>query len=723
MSLPLPLRARSLLCKWWNELVYRYQHKKDWKQEIDEAHLKQSQRINESPLLFAAKENDVTSIKNLIISPSVDIFERGAVGETALHVAAFFDSLEAAVALMDAAPALINEPMNSDLYAGQTALHIAVVNQNINLLKELICRGANIITPRVTGSYFQKNTQNLVYFGEHILSFAASVGNEEIVKLLIEEGANIHAQDSLGNTVLHILVFQPNKSTSCQIFDLIMSYDKPKGGQLSLDFIQNHNGLTPFKMSAAEGNLVMFQHILNKRRVFQWCYGPLSSYLYDLTEIDSWADESSILELIVCSEKREARRILEVTPLNQLVKLKWNKYGKHYFWFLMLLYLIYITCFTLCCVFRPLKLRTDNATDPRDVTLYVQKTLQESYVTYNDHLRLIGEIISVTGAVVILLLEIPDILRVGAARYFGQTVLGGPFHVIIITYASLVLLLLILRLTSSNGETEVMAIALVLCWCNILYFARGFEMLGPYVIVIQKIIFSDLLCFIWLMSFSLVGFSTALWMPYMTQDPSQDPQFGDFPTLFFVEFELSLGLLDIPMNYSVWTPSIVKILHVALTVFTFLLMMNLLIAMMADTQWRVAQERDELWRAQVVATTVMLERRIPRCMWPRLGIWGGDYGLDKKWYFRVEDRNDNAAQKLRRYAEAFQYGINKENLDKKVGDTGESLFRSQLPTPSVSDQFDPNRKSLLGWKIIQRNTLGSDFGEQVEDREEEVYHV
>ncbi|KAG2469901.1 TRPV6 protein, partial [Polypterus senegalus] len=526
-------------------------------------------RINESPLLFAAKENDVTSIKNLVNSPSVDIFERGtffnkypfsilyigvsvktgfiqsslgAVGETALHVAAFFDNLEAAVALMDAAPALINEPMNSDLYAGQTALHIAVVNQNINLLKMLICRGADVVTPRVTGSYFQKNIQNLVYFGEHILSFSASVGNEEIVKLLIEEGANIHAQDSLGNTVLHILVFQPNKSTSCKIFDLIMSYDKPNAGQLPLDFIQNHKGLTPFKMAAAEGNLVMFQHILNKRRVFQWCYGPLSSYLYDLTEIDSWADESSILELIVCSEKRE-------------------------------------------------------------------------------------------------------------------------------------------------------------------------------------IIFSDLLCFIWLMSFTLIGFSTALWMPYMTQDPSQDPQFGDFPTLFFVEFELSLGLLDIPMNYSVWTPSIVKILHVALTVFTFLLMMNLLIAMMADTQWRVAQERDELWRAQVVATTVMLERRIPRCMWPRLGIWGGDYGLDKKWYFRVEDRNDNAAQKLRRYAEAFQYGMTRENSDKKVGDTGESQFRSQLPTPSVSDNFDPNRKSLLGWKIIQRNTLGSDFGEEVEDREEEVYHV
>uniref|UniRef100_A0A671WA38 Transient receptor potential cation channel, subfamily V, member 6 n=1 Tax=Sparus aurata TaxID=8175 RepID=A0A671WA38_SPAAU len=668
--------------------------------------------INDIPLFYAAKINSVGCIKKLLSCASTNIFERGSLGETALHVAVMNDNLEAAVALMDGAPELINEPMTSELFQGVTPLHIAVVNQNINLVHHLISRGGDVATPRVTGLYFRKRIGGLIYYGEHILSFAACAGNEDIISMVIDAGASTRIQDYRGNTVLHILVLQPNKTIACQAIDLIMARDAELDQSVPLDMVPNYRGLTPFKLAAKEGNIVAFQHLVNKRRSVQWSLGPLTSYLYDLTEIDSWADDMSVLELIVGSPQREARGILEVTPVRQLV-ISCNKCFSC-LRLLLLLYLLYIGTFTLCCAYRPLKDAPENyTTSDMDKTIRVQKTLDESYVTYEDNLRLAGEIISILGALVILLLEIPDILRVGAKRYFGQTALGGPFHVILISYACLVVLLCVFRATEVQGEAVVMAVCLVLGWSNVMFFARGFEMLGPYVIMIQKIIFGDLTKFMWLSFIVLIGFSTC---EYILESI---PAYRSFPITLFSQFELSVGLIDLPVDHTIATPPIVHVLHCTFSVVSYILLLNLLIAMMSDTHWRVAQERDELWRTQVVATTLMLERRLPRCLWPRLGVCGLNYGLRERWYLRVEDRNDPMFQKMRRYIKAFS----KEDEKEEKTDT---MKGSMAGTPKLRPKnrggFN-NRKSLAGWQMIRNSALGLEIGQQEPEEDLDIKYV
>ncbi|KAK2489313.1 hypothetical protein MC885_008807 [Smutsia gigantea] len=389
----------------------------------------------------AAKENDVQALYKLLKYEACEAHQRGALGETALHTAALCDSLEAAMVLMEVAPEPVFEPMTCELFESQTALHIAIMNQNVNLVKALLAHGASV-SARATGAAFRHSARNLIYFGqgallppgEHPLSFAACVGSEEIVRLLIEHGADIRAQDSLGNTVLHILILQPNKTFACQMYNLLLSHDGRGAHLPALDLVPNHQGLTPFKLAGVEGNTV---HLMQKRKHIQWTCGPPTSTLYDLTEIDSSGDELSLLELTVTTEKRE-------TPVKELVGLKWQRYGRPYFCVLGAIYLLYFICFTMCCIYRPLKPRTSNCTRSWDNTLLQQK-----------------------------LLQIPDIFRVGVTHFFGQTILGGPFHIIIIAHACLVLVTMVMRLTNASGEVVPMSFALVLGWCSITDSRRG----------------------------------------------------------------------------------------------------------------------------------------------------------------------------------------------------------------------------------------------------------
>ena len=83
----------------------------------------------------------------------------------------------------------------------------------------------------------------------------------------------------------------------------------------------------------------MFQHLMQKRKYIQWTCGPLTSTLYDLTEIDSWGEDVSFLELVVSSKKREVwtpRRIrgcqasvqsLSVYQDPRLQRLPCNRWG------------------------------------------------------------------------------------------------------------------------------------------------------------------------------------------------------------------------------------------------------------------------------------------------------------------------------------------------------------------------------------------------------------
>lgn len=85
----------------------------------------------------------------------------------------------------------------------------------------------------------------------------------------------------------------------------------------------------------------------------------------------------------------------------------------------------------------------------------------------------------------------------------------------------------------------------------------------------------------------------------MTQESLALPQYRSFPITLFSQFEVSVGQIDLPVDHTLFTHPVVYWIHVCFSLISNVLLFNLLVAMMSDTQWRVTQERDELWRTQV----------------------------------------------------------------------------------------------------------------------------
>uniref|UniRef100_S4RUJ4 Uncharacterized protein n=1 Tax=Petromyzon marinus TaxID=7757 RepID=S4RUJ4_PETMA len=196
---------------------------------------------------------------------------------------------------------------------------------------------------------------------------------------------------------------------------------------------------------------------------------------------------------------------------------------------------------------------------------------------------------------------------------------------------------------------------------------------------------------------------TAFHLTFQTMNPDNWPQWQSFVSVWFTMFQLFLGLLDIPINYELNTPEIIKILYVFYMIFAFLLMINLLIASMGDTHWRVAQERDELWRTQVAASTILLERRMPRALWPRIGWFGGGYDLDKRWFLSSVSRQ---VPRLLRSAKSFSHKCHGEERTRRAKAKLPWTFTGPRQTRESGSVAElTGRSSGRGWQILRETVF------------------
>ena len=137
-------------------------------------------------IMYDPNKNLYMEMMKLLIANGADVNYKNSRGETALWLAACYDTK--VVQFLLEAGADINTKDNS----GRTALHNAV-QRNIDVVELLLTNGVDINAKDIQDEYTA-------------LHLAARFGKTKIIELLIDKGADINARDKEGHTPLYIAV-------------------------------------------------------------------------------------------------------------------------------------------------------------------------------------------------------------------------------------------------------------------------------------------------------------------------------------------------------------------------------------------------------------------------------------------------------------------------------------------------------------------------------------
>lgn len=187
----------------------------------------------------------------------------------------------------------------------------------------------------------------------------------------------------------------------------------------------------------------------------------------------------------------------------------------------------------------------------------------------------------------------------------------------------LILLMLPLRMICSLSEKvvileNIMVIAAALTTSmHCLFFLRALKFIGPFILMVYKIILNDIIKFLMIYSIFLLGFSQVFFIVFKSCERNSEE---NFENIFYNPGEglLRMFIMSIGEFTSVYKNLhmckgimgiIGKVLFVIYELLVTVMLLNLLIAMMTRTYERIAETQKE-WKRQWAQVVLMLEQSL-----------------------------------------------------------------------------------------------------------------
>ncbi|XP_072317866.1 transient receptor potential cation channel subfamily V member 1-like [Eucyclogobius newberryi] len=534
---------------------------------------------------------------------------------------------------------LINTSYTDNDYHGQTALHVAIERRSLDHVKLLVQKGANV-QAKANGKFFQLNEGFGFYFGELPLSLAACTNQPEVVSYLLDNPyrqAEVTDRDSEGNSVLHALVVIADNSPEntqmiADMYDKILTehHTLHRDSTTRLEDIKNNQGLTPLQLAAKLGRIGLLKHMLHRefldkesrplsRKFTEWVYGPVHSSLYDTSSIDT-DEDNSVLEIIVFGSQIPNRTaMLQLEPLRSLLEDKWERFASKLLLFNFLVYTVYLIIFTAVAINRKEGKPPFPIEDVPD-----------------DYLRSAGQLVSVLGGLWFFYRSVVIFKR--NPPKFSSLYTDGLFDILFFLQGILLLLCVPLYVCGFREYVGLQVISLALAWVNTLYYARGIKQLGIYSVMLQRMILRDILHFLCVYAVFLFGFSAAV-VSLIEENYTDDeehtsrskartrtpemilcekPSYNDFGFTILELFKFTIGMGDLQFTDHVQYKEVFYILLILYIVLTYILLLNMLIAIMGNTVERISSESENIWNLQRSLTILDLDSSLPHWVKERL---------------------------------------------------------------------------------------------------------
>merc|ERR1740128_503030 len=543
---------------------------------------------------------------------------RGSLGESLLHILIMGDSLihtKIARTLLRLFPSCAIDKIEGEEYNGLTAMHLAIAYGNDELAEVLVECGADV-SARALGTFFhpadqqtnmpalETNYEGLAYLGEYPLCWAACLCNETVYNLLVETGADPDAQDTYGNTVLHMVVIVEQLG----MFGYALKHPVAKANHM----VRNERELTSLTLACLLGRDTIFQEMLEMSCVEFWRYSNITCCGYPLGALDSILPDGSTnwgsaMMLILAGTKEEHLNMLEGGIIAKLLDEKWSTYAQGFFMkrlFLLILHLLTVSC---AVYLRP---------DRKSLLKGFKKGTGD--LEAGDISRYCFELATLIGCVTFIIFQLGTEIKNAGIDCFWKNLKAAPPKMLYVVSILLTLGCIPCRMLQFGEEEtkyRVIEEAFLIfgvpgSWFYLMFFCGAIKLTGPFVTMIFKMVTGDMFTFSIIYSIMLLGFSQAFY--FIIKSHSDAELYEKYHTTWIGMFHMTLGSYDYNLLGNTPYPRMAKVIFVLFQILIPILLLNMLIAMMGNTYGIVIESAEKEFLKAWAKVIMSLERSVTK---------------------------------------------------------------------------------------------------------------